>query len=363
MLQVKRIMGNFGVTSIHFGRMFLLALVILAFIPPVSCSPADPSLTPSEIAIRQAHFEWVTLTTEVEMNAVISYIYPLHSTNTARLNTLMADFKKQELRIPTTTSREGFQNLTGVTRTITAEFRNESEVQMSAGYGNWNTLALNVREAKTNNPYIDAKQKAYWSIRRTNQMKDFDAWILDTQASLNTLKKQGFDTAAAQRSLDVTGAERRSLDAALESKDEQRIALVNGVILISTQQLSEQVREAQAQVSEAERMQFLMEQGHRAVIRADVINNDLTRILLDIGPAEPALKQLKTDLTATDRILTTGNLGMAKTPFTLVKQDYRDLAMAYRDTASAATLPDDLTTNLRAMILALDKAADQMGVN
>jgi hypothetical protein len=363
-LQVTGFLRDFRMTVMHYGRAsLLLLLVILAFVPPVSCAPADNNLMPSEIAIRQAHLDWVALTTEVEMNAAITYISPLYSTDTARLNVLLADFKEQEAFIPATTTRAGFEDLTGEMRAVRAQFRNESGIQMTTGYGKWNDLSLQVRAATTNNPYIDEKQQAYWSVRRTNQLKDFDAWVLDTQASLDLLTKQGFDMAAAQRSLDVIGSKRPDLLAALESKNEDQIASVNGVIRPLTQQLGVQVQEAQAQVSEAERMQFLVEQGYRVVKRADIINNDLTMILLDIGPAEPALRQLKTDLAATDRMLATRNLGMAKTPFTLVKQDLRDLSMAYRDTANTATLPEDLTATLRAMVITLDNAADQMEVS
>lgn len=347
-------------TVLHHGRTFLLILVILAFIPPVSCAPADNNLTPNEIAIRQAHLDWVALTTEVEMNAAITYIYPLFSTNTTRLNALLVDFKEQEALIPATTTRAGFDGLTNEMRTITAQFRNESGIQMTTGYGKRDVFTQQIGAATTNNPYIDQKQKAYWSIRRTNQLEDFDTWVLDTQASLDLLTKQGFDMAEAQRSFDVIGSKRRDLEAALESKSEDRIADVNRVILPLTRQLGDQVLEAQAQVSEAERMQFLVEQGYRVVNQADIINTDLTVILLDIGPAEPALRQLKIDLAATNRMLATGNLGVAKTPLSLAKKDLKDLSMAYRDTANTADLPPDLTAILRAMVITLDNTADQM---
>jgi hypothetical protein len=233
---------------------------------------------------------------------------------------------------------------------------------MTTGYGKWDVLSQQVAEATTNNPYIEKKQQAYWSIRRTNQLNDFDAWTQETQASLDSLEKQGFDTAAAQRSLDVIASKRPNLDAALESKSEDRIIAMNSEILPLTRQLGDQVQEAQAQVSEAERMQFLVDQGFRAVARTDRINYDLTVILLDIGPAESPLINLKTDLEAANWILTTGNLGMANTPFQFSKKDLKDLSMAYRDLASTADIPPDLSATLRAMVITLNNAADQMEV-
>ena len=86
-------------------------------------------------------------------------------------------------------------------------------------------------------------------------------------------------------------------------------------------------------------------------------------ILLDIGPAEPALKKVKTDLTATDSLLTSGNLALTKTPLSLVKTDLKALSMEYRDIATTANLPPDLTAALRALVITLENTSDQMEVS
>lgn len=138
---------------------------------------------------------------------------------------------------------------------------------------------------------------------------------------------------------------------------------MNAVIPPLTRELGRQVQVSQTRVSEAERIQFSVDLGYRAVYRADAINQDLTAILLDIGPPVPALKKLKTDLVATSRALNTGNLPLAKTPLTLVKKDLKDLSATYRDIASSQDLPPDLTANLRSMVITLDTAADRMGVD
>lgn len=343
----------------RYGRYALVLLLVLSSL----CAPALAlPYSENEHAIRQAHLDLVAFTTETEMNAAITYIHPLYSTSTARLNALLAEFREQETLIPAATSKNDLENITARMRTITAEFRNESRVQMEIGHGKPDLLSRQVGAATTNNPHIVEREQAYWSIRRTNQIRDFDAWVKDAQASLDILKLQGFDTSSAQRTLAVIGSKRPDLDAALAAKSEDRIATVNGVISPLTRQLGSQVQEAQAGVSEAERMQFFVEQGYRAVAQADQINNDLIVILLDIGPPETTLRQLKIDLASLDRMLATGNLGMAKTPFLHVKKDLKDLSMAYRDTANSASLPPDLTAAIRAMVITLDNAADQMEV-
>lgn len=343
----------------RYGRYLLLLLVVLS----VLCAPAPGAeVSPGELAIRQAHLDRAAFTTETEMNAVITYIFPLYSTDTARLNEQLAEFKEQEALIPAATSKRDLENITARMRMITAEFRNESGIQMEIGHGKPDVLSQKVGEATTANPYIVEREQAYWSIRRTNQVRDFDAWVTESQGSLDTLKTQGFDITSAQRTLDVIGSKRPGLDAALAAKSGERIAEVNAVILSLTRQLGEQLQEAQAGVSDTERMQFFVEQGYRAVARADQINNDLIVILLDIGPPETSLRQLKIDLAAMDRMLKAGSPSMAKTPFLHVKKDLKDLSMAYRDTANSASLPPDLAAALRVMVITLDNAADQMEV-
>ena len=340
--------------------LVLLAVFVLCL--PVTAAPADTPMSTSEISIRQAHLGWMALTREAEMNAAVAYIYPLFETDTARLDALVKDFKKQEALIPAVNSRAGFANITREMRSLTAQFRNESEIQMTRGHGNQKDLSQKIVAATTNNPYILEKKAAYWDTRRTRQLADYDTWVLSSQGSLDLLKKQGYDTATSQRSLDVIASKRPDLVSALESKDEDRILSFNGVLRPLTQTFGQQVAETQNQVSEGERTRFFIDQGYRAVSRADAINGDLTVILLDIGPPEPALKKVKTDLTATSRALNTGNLPLAKTPLTLVKKDLKDLSATYRDIANSQDLPANLTASLRSMVIALDNTADQMEV-
>jgi hypothetical protein len=340
----------------------LVILVAALLCVPVCASPADTPLTPGETGIRQAHLSWIALTRDAEMNAVITYISTLYETNTSRLNTLYTDFRKQEGLIPATTTRQGFDNLTREMKSISAAFRMEIPVQMERGYGNTATLTQKVRVATTNNPYIDQKLADYWNLRKTNQLADFDAWVVDSQEKLDALKKLGYDTGPAQRTHDVFVSKRPELVSALDAKDEGRIATVNQVILPLSKQLGQQVSEVQGSVSDAEKYQFYIDEGNRAVNVADAIYFDLMPVLLDIGPAEQSLKKLKVDLTKTDRLLKTGNLPVTKTQLSLVKTDLKDLSGNFRDIANSADLPSDLTARIRALVLCLDAMADRMEV-
>jgi hypothetical protein len=337
----------------------LLFLVVVA----VVCTPVIAATgSPDELEVRKAHLDLVAFTTDTEMKAAITYITPLYSTDPARLNALLAEFVGLEAQIPQVSTMDELKNLTGQLRAATVQFQTETSLQMAVGQGKRDELVQHIGVATAGNPYIEQKEQAYWSTRRTSQLRDFDAWTAGVQGTLDALKAQGFDMSRAQRSLDVIGAERRHLDAALAAKSEAEIEAVNAVIFPRSIQLATEVKEAQAQVSEGERMLFLVEQGNRGVARADQINNDLIMILLDIDDAEGALRSLKGNLATTGRLLANDNLAAAKAPYLLLRQDYHRLAMAYRELANTASLPTDLTTAMRQMVVTLEDSADQVAV-
>ncbi|NMB79751.1 MAG: hypothetical protein GYA23_11735 [Methanomicrobiales archaeon] len=343
---------------IRGGSAVLLLLFAALVVLPVAAAPGEPA-SAGEVAIRQAHLAWVALEKETEMNAAITYIYPLYSTDTKKLSSLAAEFRELEAYIPATTTRAGFVNLTEQMQATTAEFRDEAEIQMTLGHGDEHALAQAVGAATTGNPYIEQKEKAYWDTRKVRHLAEYDAWVTTTQASLDTLKKQGFDTASAQRSLDVIAAKRRDLAAALDAKSEDRILAMNNVLLPLTKDLGTQVAAAQEKASDAEKIAFLVDQGYRGVNRADRLNNDVRLILIDIDPLEAATKKVKTDLAKTKTLLGTGSMPDTKTQLALVKKDMKDLSMLYRDTANTADLPPALTSALRSMVITLDNTADQ----
>jgi hypothetical protein len=344
--------------SIAASTLILLLLLCL----PVPAAPDTP-LPQGEVAIRQAHMTLAVYTREAEMNAAITYITPLIGADTARMNNLFQTFRDREAAIPSATTASAFANLTREMRMITADFRNETAVQLAKGNGKEYDLTLSIREATANNPYIEEKRQAYWNTRKARQLADFDIYLRDAQSSLDLLRAKGYPVSAAQRTLDVLASNRPDLASALDARDEARIAGAAAVILPLSQDLGRQVAEAQAEISEADRMAFLIDQGYRAVNRADTTNTELTKILLDIGPAEPATRQLKIDLAAAKRALSTGNLPTAKPPLILVKKDLKDLSMSYRGIANSADLPPDLSASLRALVITLDTTADLMGVD
>jgi hypothetical protein len=267
----------------------------------------------------------------------------------------------EESRIPSTATGDGLDTLIADMRTTTRQFRSELGAVMTKGQGNWDYLHLKIAASKVNNPYILAKEDAYWEVRKTDNLADFDAWVNDGQQLLDGLESGGYNTTSAQRALDVFAARRPDLQAALVARSVTDIESVNGQILALSQQFVLATAAVQEQVPDSIRFRFFIDQGYRAVERADVVNPNLTYLLLDIGDAEPARAKTKTDLATARKVLGTGNLEATRTPLKLVQKDLVDLSVAYRDIAHTVDLPDDLTAELNTMEARLGNAADQMG--
>jgi len=336
---------------------FLLALLCCT----VSAAGTAPASSANGIATRQAHLAWTALEKETEMRTAIGYVLPLYSTDTTNMSADLAAFQAEEARIPAATTDNDLATLIADMKNTTALFRSDTFAQMTVGQGKWDQLKLQVSAATANSPYIADKQNAYWNTRTTGTLADFDAWATGSQQVLDGLKAKGYDTAIPQRTLDVITARRPEIQSALVSRSEIAVTAIGQQILAQSQEFSGQVTAVQGQVPEDRQMQFLIDQGNRAVERADTVNHDLAQILIDIGPADPALSKTKTDLAASQKVLGTGNLEAAKTPLRLVQKDLVDLAQAYRDVAHSADLPPALAAELNSMAIRLDDTVDQMG--
>jgi hypothetical protein len=327
----------------------------------VSAASITPVSTPNGIATRQAHLAWTALEKETEMKTAITYVSTLYSTDMTNMSAVLAEFQAEENSIPAAASDANLSSLIAGMRNTTTRFRGETFAQMSRGQGKWNELSLKMGMTTANSPYITDKQNAYWNTRKAGTLADFDAWEKNSQQVLDSLKTRGYDTATAQRTLDVISSRRPDIQSALESRSDIAIVAINRQVIPQTQTFAGQVTTVQGQVPEDSRQQFFIDEGYRAVERADKVNNDLTLILIDIGPPDAILSKTKIDLASSQKVLSTGNLEAAKTPLRLVQEDLVDLAQAYRDVAHSADLPPALSAELTSMAIRLDNTADQLG--
>jgi hypothetical protein len=340
----------------------ILAVLLLAlFLCSAASASSDASGSASSIAIRQAHLAWTALDKEYEMNTAVTYCGTLYGSDTSNMTRLLAVFRVEESRIPATATGAGLDTLIEDMRTTTTQFRKETSAVMTRGQGKWDDMNLLITKAKENNPYILAKKDAYWETRKAYQLAVFDTWGNDGQQLLDSLNSRGYDTTAAQRALDVFVARRPAVQAALTARSETDIESVNVQTLALSDQFGQKVVETQEQIPDSTRFAFFIDEGYRAVERADQVNPDLTRILLDIGDADTALAKTKTDLATARKVLGTGNLEAARTPLKLVQKDLVDLAQVYRDLAHQVDLPDALSSELNTLVSRLTDTADRMG--
>lgn len=341
----------------------IAALILLAglLFAPAGAAPADGASADHHVAVRQAHLAWMALEKDVEMNAALTYATTRYNTDTAKLADLLAGFRKAEAEIPAAATDADIDRLISDLRLLTREFRDELRGQMNTGQGSWAELNGQIALATSNNPYIAEKKNLYWSTRTRGQLSDFDSWAEESQAALDSLKAKGYDIAKAQRALDVTIAKRPELQAALESRDEDKAGDACAMLLPLSLDYTDRVAETEQQVPDDARIRFLLDQADRAAIKAEQLNADTTAVILDIGAADPALTRLENDIRATRLLLNAGRLETAKKNLIIIKKDFSDLAQGYRDIATSANLPPDLSGALRAMAVTLDNAADQTG--
>jgi len=349
--------------NVLIRRILVLLLLTGCLMTPAIAASVDDPPAGNHIAVRQAHLDWVALEKDVEMNAALTYVSTRYNTNTTYLAGLLAAFRQVEARIPAASTDGDIDRIIADLRLITRLFRDEGEVQMGIGHGSWGELNSQILLATANNPYITEKKNLYWNTRTKGQLSDFDTWAQEGQEELTSLKARGYDTTKAQRALDVTNAKRPELLAALESRNEERINAAADLVLSLSRDYVSSIDEIRHQVPDDARIRFLLEQADRAVGKADRLNTDTTVVILDIGAADPSLSRLKDDIQTTRFMLNAGRLETAKKNLLVIKKDFTDLAQAYRDIASSANLPPDLSGALSAMAVTLDNTADQMDVS
>jgi len=348
-------------------KLFYFSTGILLILSLVTCSPVtagevDPSLASNELAIRQAHLSWMAEITAVQMNAAITFVGILYSTDTTQMDRLYQEFLLEKQRIPTLTSKGDLDLQIISLLDVTTRFRNENLIQMANGKGKEADLKAALDAATKGNPYIENQKKTYWDLRANLQMKDFATRIRHARTVLNDLKSRGYDTDSAQRTLDVIASKEPVLRDALVLKSDLKVQSANDEIRDLSVLLADQADASQEQVPKDRKVQFLIDQANRATGVAEILNNELVILILNIGPAEPILAKTRIDLAATQHVLDSGRMDSAATSLLLVKQDFRDLAVAYRGVATSAAIPRTTADTLMAMSILLDNTADSMAV-
>ena len=345
------------------GHPGILVLVLLSLMVCVPVHAADPGQSAADrlLPVQQAYLAWMAEESDVEMVAAISYVETLYGKDTGTLITLHTDFTNAKSAIGSISSLQALDNHTSLMQKTVISFNREMKNQTDAHQGKSVDLQAQIGKAVNANPYIAMKKDAYWAIRSTQQLDEFDRWVTGTQNTLDTLKARGFPVTSTQPYLDRFASVKPDLKSSLDTKDFDRADGTALTIKDRSTEISDRIMALQGEVSRDTTAEFRIDEADRVIARADRINNQLVEQILDIGAADPVLSKTKTDVKLAHGALNGGQTGLVSTQLLLIKKDYRDLASAYRDIAVSSILPDGMADTLKSTSISLENTADRIG--
>lgn len=344
------------------GFPVVLCLTLLVIFTGIPVHAADPGTSAvASLPVQQAYLAWMAEVSDAEMVATISYVETLYGADTGPLVSLHTNFSQTRSAIGSTSSLPALNNQTSLMQKTVLAFNRETINQTRAHQEKIADLRAQTGKAVTANPYITMRKDAYWSARSTRQLADFDAWVDQTQKTLDSLQAQGFSVTDTQPYLVRFTSLRADVKASLDAKDFDRMDATALRIRDRSAEITGRIAALQGEVSGDTTTSFRIAEADRVVARATRINRQLVEQILDIGAADPALFNLKTDVRVAHGALNGGQSGLVATQMTHIKKDYRDLAAAYRDIAVSSILPEGMADTLRATSLSLETASDQIG--
>jgi hypothetical protein len=351
------------VIPMKFRYVFGIAILIFGFlaIPVNATAERSFSVLDNQVQVRQAHLAWKAAEQESGMQAAIKYIDSLDGADTAKLTALYREFVTTADTIGSLDTHAGLN--AAIRRLIQGgvEFRLEATTQMVAGKGSWSDLRAAIRAGLENDKTkFDALELAYWNIRVSLTLENFQTRVDRAQQVLDALKTKGYITAQPQSTLDAIKVKKGELQAALESRDTDRIRILWTEIHDLSRQLAAQVKDLQIKVPGEKKVQFWINVGDRAIERAGQTMNDLDRLGIDTSSLKPVLGAAKDDLQAAQNAFTAGDLVTAEQALRELRSDLKDLAGMYRKLVKDENLFGKTLKEIRSVAGALDSTADQM---
>jgi len=344
-----------------FLALFCLTLLTIITCIPVHAADPGPFADDRVLPIERAHLAWMGEVSDVEMVAAIAYVETLFGKDTRSMSSLHADFSKAKSAIGSITSLSELDNHTTLMQENARLFNQETLNQMYSHQGKPENLKAQIGKAVNANPYIAMKKDAYWLTRSTYQLDEFDAWVSDTQNTLNTLQARGYTVSDTSPYLVRFASLKTDLKASLNTKDFDRVGSSAAMIRDRSSEITNRIAALQTQVTTDTTADFRLGEAERVIARADRVNPQLVRQILDIGDAEPVLSKLKIDVKLARGAQNGGQSGLVFNQLQLIKKDYRDLAAAYRDIAVSASLAPGMADILKAMSYSLEETANRIG--
>ena len=303
----------------------MLAIGMLAL--PVAAAGIKPGtlLPDGQLSSQTAHITWKSAVRETQMSTSIAYISTLNGTSTATLGSILSEFQAKKSQIASLTTVIGLSNLNRDMEQINTRFREELRIQMKTGHGKTAELKSLIDAAVQGDVSLTSLESSYWSTRTSEELANFDLHVQRSQIVIDSLHARGYDTAMAQARLTEITDKRASLESALASHDKTQIDTVQQQLTPLWQQLATIVKDLQVQDPVQEKQILTrINEGNRAVERADMVNADLKALSIDTTLAEQYTAAAKVNLAAAQASLTGGNLEEAQVSIDAVKQDFRN---------------------------------------
>jgi hypothetical protein len=335
----------------------VLAFTLLA-LPAAAVDTTYPILD-NQVTVRQAHLAWQAAVYETKMQATIDYLASL-SGDTARLSSILSQFQSEAGQVSSVNTHVGLNTLLRELSDLVRQFKAETRIQLVATKGKPAELLAKIDEAVKNNPELATLEANYWSERETDRLENHRIRVDRAQKVLDALKGRGYDTGAAQATLDQIRGMERELADALASRDNARIQAVNRAIADLWRTLIQQVRDLQVQVPEGSRVSYWIHVGERIMGRVDLINNDLETLGVDTSTLDPLITAAKGDLSAARSASSSGDLAGAKTYLQAFREDLKDLRDAYRSLLSVGAVTGKAAESVESLAAALDSTITQM---
>jgi hypothetical protein len=222
--------GCAGTIAIRIALLLCATGLLLAFFAlPASATTIDGGRSAGygsedQSAIREAYLLWLAAKQEAGMKATILYISSVNG-STAKLVTVYNCFRSTADLLSAHAGNNP-ENALQEFRDLTQQFKEEVHAQMIRAGGSDEELFTAVHRATESDAGVKASEDAYWRIRMEAEPASFDRYVGESAAILAALREYGYDTTAAEESLEQVAALRGDFVSALQSQNYDRAEII-----------------------------------------------------------------------------------------------------------------------------------------
>ena len=315
-----------------------------------------------QIAVSQAHVEWLATKEDAGMQATLRYLASVNG-STVALSSINRDFRMYKDTVSQAGTDETLESGIGSLCSTMQSFRSETDAQLEASDGNPADLKVQVQSAIAGTPAVKELEDQYWETRSGTELSGFDKWVGRISVPISQLQESGYEVTAAQEKLTEITAMRSSLANALRARNDAGIGQARETIHAASIEYATTVRNAKKTSSENEQVGTMIDQSEGVLTRSGMMNADLksqgvnctqTQMLVEAGHYQIS--------TARTQIKSGNGTGARETLFQC-KVTLQSLRDAYRGILIREDLPGTTAQGVLSVARSLDVSAARMGAN